>query len=406
MSDYLHGVEVIHLTSGGQPITAQASSVIGIVGTAPFANAAAFPLDTPVLITRAAEAAALKATLPTDAAAGAEGTLPTSIAAIYDQVRTPIVVIRVEKETELADQLVKVVGVQAESTGVYALLAAKAAVGVKPKILIATGFTHQQTGGAANPVVAALKTVADRLRAVVVSDGPNDTDAAALTKAALETGGRIYPVDPTVGVLDRTGVIVQRPASAHVAGLGARSDSDPDRGFWWSWSNQTLNGVVSIGRPIEFSMSDAVASSNRLNAGGVAVIVNEDGFRLWGNRFPGTDNDYPFLAQRRTIDIIFDSIEAGFRWALDRPFSRNLIDDIAGNLDDFQRSLQRRGATIGGRVWIDPELNTPETFQAGRLFVNFDGEPSAPLDRLTFLFRRETGYYAELISDGSTSKAA
>lgn len=401
---YLHGVEVIHLIEGGRPVTVQATSVIGIVGTAPFADPAAFPLDTPVLITKAAQAAALKATMPANAAAGAEGTLPTSIAAIYDQVRTPIVVVRVEVETEQADQLAKVVGAQDESTGVYALLAARAAVGVKPKILIATGFTHQQTGGAANPVVAAFKTVAARLRAIALSDGPSDTDAAALAKAALETGGRVYPIDPTVGVLDRTGAIIQRPSSAHVAGLGARSDQE--RGFWWSWSNQTINGIVSIGRPIEFSMSDTTASSNLLNAGGVAVIVNEDGFRLWGNRVPGADNEFTFLAQRRTMDVIFDSIEASFRWAMDRPFSRNLLDDISGNLEAFIRDLKRRGAVIGGRVWIDPELNTEETFREGQLFVNFDGEPSAPLDRLTFLFRRETGYYAELVTGASTPQAA
>lgn len=404
MSDYLHGVEVIHLIEGGRPVTVQATSVIGIVGTAPFADPDAFPLDKPVRITQASQAAALKATMPANAPVGAEGTLPTSIAAIYDQVRTPIVVIRVEAEDELADQLVKVVGAQDESTGVYALLAARAETGLKPKILIATGFTHQQIDGAANPVVAALKTVAARLRAVVVSDGPSDTDAAALSKAALETGGRIYPVDPTVGVLDRTGVIVQRPSSAHVAGLGARSDQE--RGFWWSWSNQTINGVVSIGRPIEFSMNDTSASSNILNDGGMAVIVNEDGWRLWGSRLPGNDNEFPFLSQRRTMDVIFDSIEANFRWAMARPFSANLLDDISGNLDAFIRSLKRQGAVIGGRVWIDPELNTPETFQAGQLFVNFDGEPSAPLERLTFLFRRETGYYAELVSGASTPQAA
>ena len=404
MSDYLHGVEVIHLTEGGRPITVQATSAIGIVGTAPFADPAAFPLDMPVRITTAAQALALKATMPANAVAGAEGTLPTSIAAIYDQARTPIVVIRVEVETELADQLVKVVGAQDESTGVYGLLAARAATGLKPKILIATGFTHQQIGGAANPVVAALKTVAARLRAVVVSDGPNDTDTAALAKAAMETGGRIYAVDPTVGVLDRTGAIIQRPSSAHVAGVIALSDQE--RGFWWSPSNRTINGIVSIGRPIEFSMNDTSASSNILNGGGVAVIVNEDGFRLWGNRLPGDDNEFPFLSQRRTMDVIFDSIEANFRWAMDRPFSSNLLDDIAGNLDAFIRDLKRRGAVIGGRVWIDPELNTPETFRAGQLFVNFDGEPSAPLDRLTFLFRRETGYYAELVSGASTPQAA
>jgi hypothetical protein len=404
MSDYLHGVEVLHLTDGAQTVTAKSTAVIGIVGTAPFANAAAFPLDTPVLITRATAAAALTATLPANSAAGAEGSLPLAIAAIYDQVRTPIVVVRVEADADPADQLVNVVGAAAESTGVYALLAARAMTGVKPKILIATGFTHQQTGGAANPVVMALRGIATRLRAVVVADGPSDTDAAALAKAALEGGERVYHVDPTVGVLDRTGVIAQRPASAHVAGVLALSDQE--RGFWWSPSNRTLNGVVSIGRPIEFSMSDTAASSNILNGGGVAVIVNEDGFRLWGNRTKGADDGYPFLAQRRTVDTLFDAVEASFRWAMDRPFSLNLLDEVSGSLEAYQRDLKLRGAIIGGRVWIDPELNTEATFREGQLFVNLDGEPSAPLDRLTFLFRRETGYYAELVSGASTPQAA
>lgn len=411
MSDsYLHGVEVVEVLDGGQAITTQATAVIGIVGTAPFADPAAFPLDTPVLVTSPRTAAALTATLAEDAELDAEGTLPVALQGVFDQVRTSVVVIRVDTEETETAQLATVVGQAAQLTGVYALLAAKSVVGLKPKILIAPGFTHQTpTAGepavaAANPVVMALRGVADRLRAVVVADGPSDTDAAALAKVGLEGGERVYHVDPTVGVLDRTGAYVQRPASAHVAGLGAKSDQT--RGFWWSWSNQTLNGVVSIGRPIEFSTSDATASSNILNAAGVAVIVNDDGFRLWGNRTAPNDGQYEFLPQRRCTDVVFDAVEASFRWAQDRPFSANLLDDIASEVALYQRNLKARGAQLGGRVWLDPELNTEATFKAGQLYVNFDGEAPAPLDRLTFLFNRNTGYYAELVSAAGSSQAA
>lgn len=396
MPDYLHGIEAKELAGGVQPVRARSTSTIGIIGTAPFADAAAFPLDTPVRINSATQAAKLKATMPADAALDAEGTLPVFLAGIFDQVRTEIVVIRVAHDAEIADQLALVVGAADERTGVYGFLSAQAVTGAKPKILIAPGFTHQQTGAAANVVVAALKGVADKLRAIIVADGPSDTDALAIAKAGVEGGPRVYHVDPTVGVLARTGVIVQRPASAHVAGVIALSDQE--RGFWWSPSNRKINGVVSIGRLIEFGLNDPAASSNALNEQGVAVIVQNDGFLLWGNRTKGAAGEVAFLSQRRTTDTVFDALEESFLWALDRPFSRNLLDDIVGSVEAYQRELKALGAQIGGRVWLDPELNTPTSFMQGQLYVNLDGEGPAPLERLTFLYSRNTAYYAELVS--------
>ena len=151
MSDaYLHGVEVVELTTANRSITTPSTAVIGLVGTAPFADPEAFPLDRPVLVTSAAQAAALTATLAANAALDAEGTLPTAFQAIYDQTRTPVVIVRVDDDATSAAQLALVVGTEATKTGVYALLAAKSETGMTPKILIATGFTHQQTSGAAS----------------------------------------------------------------------------------------------------------------------------------------------------------------------------------------------------------------------------------------------------------------
>ena len=50
MSAFLHGVEVVEIDSGARPIQTVRSSVVGLVGTAPEAEAASFPLNTPVLI--------------------------------------------------------------------------------------------------------------------------------------------------------------------------------------------------------------------------------------------------------------------------------------------------------------------------------------------------------------------
>ena len=47
---FLHGIEVVELDDGPRPIRTVKSSVIGLIGTAPEADAKKFPLDTPILI--------------------------------------------------------------------------------------------------------------------------------------------------------------------------------------------------------------------------------------------------------------------------------------------------------------------------------------------------------------------
>ena len=47
---FLHGVEVVQIDNGARPIQTVRSSVIGVIGTAPEADASVFPVNTPVLI--------------------------------------------------------------------------------------------------------------------------------------------------------------------------------------------------------------------------------------------------------------------------------------------------------------------------------------------------------------------
>ena len=71
----------------------------------------------------------------------------------------------------------------------------------------------------------------ERLRAVVVADGPNVDDQAAIGYAADHGSDRLYVVDPWLKVLSGTSYVDQ-PSSARVAGLIAKVDAE--RGFWES----------------------------------------------------------------------------------------------------------------------------------------------------------------------------
>ncbi|MFY0623594.1 MAG: hypothetical protein JXQ89_18085 [Pelagimonas sp.] len=47
--------------------------------------------------------------------------------------------------------------------------------------------------------------------------------------------------------------------------------------------------------------------------------------------------------------------------------------------------------------WLDAELNTEVTLKAGELYLDFDMEPPAPLERLKFRAHRNGAYYKDLV---------
>jgi len=384
MTEFIHGVEVVEVLDGTRPIQTPRFSIIGVIGTAPAADAAKFPLDTPVSISNPTAALAL----------GVTGTLLDQVNAIYKNGGGTVVVVRVDEGADETATLAKVKGQAASNTGVHAFLLSEAHTGVAPRILIAPGFTHQRPGDAANPVVAELKAVLGKLRATSVVDGPNTTDVAAKVAADECGSDRILFVDPRVLVSDEdTGLPVPNFASSLVAGGMA------SRGFWLSPSNKVLAGVVGMSRIIEHRPQDSDGQSNTLNADNIAVIIRRDGFRLWGNRGTGQDPLTAFISVRRTMDAVSEAVERAHDWAIDRPLSSQLALDIIDSVNAYLRELRSRGAILGGEASLNPELNTAEVLKSGRLYVDFDLEPAAPLERLTFTLYRNDGYYDELVNN-------
>lgn len=384
---FLHGVEVEQITNGLRPIRTVKSSVIGLVGTAPAADPLLFPVNTPVLVTGPTQAALL----------GTGGTLKDAYAAAYAQGVNAVVVVRVTVGADAAGTLANVVGADVGSTGVWALMNAGPLLGQVPRILAAPGFTSTPAADPANPATTALLSVAARLRAVVIADGPNTNEADALLDRGKYGSDRLYIVDPAVRVFDTaTATYVTRPASGYVAGLLSRTDVE--KGFWWSPSNQIVQNIVGTARPVTFNISSPDTEANRLNEDEVATIVREDGFRLWGNRTCATDPLWAFLPVRRTADMIYESLEQAHLWAMDRPFSVQLLLDIRDSVKAYINTLVARGALLGGDVWIDPELNTETEMKAGKLYVDFDIEPPAPLEHLIFRAHRNGSYYEELVT--------
>lgn len=398
MPEFLHGVEVVEIDGGARPIRIAKSNVVGLIGTAPDASDTAFPLNTPVLVAGSrSEAAGL------DTVGDGAGTLPAAIDGIFDQIGAAVVVVRVEEDADEAETLANVIGgadVDGSALGAQCFLEAEALLGVAPRVLVAPGFTHQRPddgegGNVANPVAAELLSIADRLRAVVIIDGPNTTDADALVVAGEHGSERAYLVDPWCKVMNGAGEIVDEPISARVAGLIAKTDAED--GFWHSPSNRIIAGVVGMGRPVSFRLGDANARANILNGANVSTVIRQGGFKLWGNRTLSVDPKWAFLSVRRTADIINDSLLRAHMWAVDRNITRTYVQEVTDGVNAFLRELQALGAILGGRCWADPDLNTPTAIADGRVYFNFDFTPPYPAEHIVFRSHLVGDYLEEVV---------
>ncbi len=255
-------------------------------------------------------------------------------------------------------------------------------------------------GTTANPVAAELAALCQRYRACTVVSGPNTTVEDAVQYRMDFASDRLMILDPFVKVAV-DGAPVSMPADAMVLGLQARVDYE--EGFWVSPSNHVLNGVLGTHRPIEHSLSDRSVESQYLNSQHVSTIIRSPsgGWKLWGNRVTSSDPLHVFWSVRRAHDVIIESIELAHEPYLGKPFSKQVLVDIAETVNRALRRWQALGATLGGRVWLDPALNTAESMASGLLYVHYDGEAPAPIEHLVFVFNRNTGYYTTVLAEAA-----
>jgi hypothetical protein len=349
----------------------------------------AFPLNTPVLIA---------GSRVTAAKLGATGTLPQALDDILDQAGAVVVVVRVAVGADDAATTANIIGGVNSGTGafegVHAFRGAESVLGFAPRILCAPGWTHQKTGSTANPVVAELVGIAERLRAVIIADATNGTDSDAIAYAGDWGSKRVYCHYPFDTKLDSLGNQINVPASARIAGQIAKSDNE--RGFWWSPSNTTVNGIVGTSQAIDFALGDANCRANLLNEKNVGTTIRQNGYRLWGNRTCADDPKWMFLSVVRTADIINDSLLRAHLWAVDRNITKTYVQDVVEGVKAYLRHLMGIEAILGGDCWADPDLNTPDQIAQGKVYFDFDFTPPFPAEHVTFRSHLVNDYVKEI----------
>jgi hypothetical protein len=369
----MHGIRVIEILTGARPITAVATAIIGLVATAPDADAAAFPLNTPVLVTD------VRAAL---ADAGVQGTLAGSLAAIADQCSPIVIVVRVAPGADAATTELALVGDAGGYTGVHALLAAEAQLGVRPRILGCPGLDTQA-------VTAALVSVAKKLRGMVYASCAGADTVAEATDYRDEFADRelmlIYP--------NFSGGFA---GSAVARALGLRARIDSEMGWHKTLSNVAVAGVSGLSAPIFFDLQSDATDAGLLNAAPVTTLVRMNGHRYWGNRTCSDEPLFAFESAVRTSQALADEISAGLAWAVDKPLNAGLVRDVLETINARFRSLQAQGRIVGAVAYFDPAQNAREDLAAGRLAIDYEFTPCAPAEQITLNQRITDRFYGTL----------
>lgn len=381
LDSFHHGVRVVELDGGTRPIRTIETGVIGIVATASDADATAFPLNRPVLI--AGDSSMI-------GKAGILGTLSKTLAAIFEQTRPMIVVVRVEDGADAAETTANVIGTytaEGMATGIKALGAAKAQLGIQPRVLGAPGLDNLE-------VTTALVSLAKQSRSMVYARAQGATkEAAALYRDGF--GDReLCLIWPDFTAFDVATAATAEISSVAIA-LGLRAKLDNDVGWHKTLSNIVVSGVTGISKDVSWLLQSMATDAGYLNTREVTTLIRESGFRFWGNRTCSEDPLFAFESYTRTAQILADTMAEAHLWAVDKPLHPSLIKDIVEGINLKMKEWTRYGYLIGGSAWYDPDMNTTDTLKAGGIYIDYEYTPVPPLENLAFVQRVTDRYWLD-----------
>lgn len=304
-----------------------------------------------------------------------------------------------------AADIIGAVNAAGDRTGMKLLQDTWNQYGFYPKILIAPVFCTQKS------VSAELIAQAEKLGAIAYIDAPIGTTFQQVLAGRGPAGAINFNTSsdrarlcyPHVKVYDSTtNADVLEPLSSRAAGLRAKIDME--KGFWWSNSNQEIQGITGTERSLSAMIDDPQSEVNQLNENGITTVFNSygSGLRLWGNRtaaWPTVTHMRNFENVRRTGDVINESIRYFSQQYMDMPINQALIDALTESVNTWGRKLIADGALLGFECWYDPARNPQTELAAGHLLLSYKFTPPPPLERLTFETEITSEYLVSLESN-------
>jgi uncharacterized protein len=357
-----------NLRSTVAKIDTRDSTVIGVPLPAPLADNVTFPIDEPVKLSldNSEQIGLLGAGIARDTVNQilSEG-IVTDLAFVRTQHST-----LTDPQAKLEAEINAIVGSAGSKTGIWALLEAKSHIKIEPGCIIAPGYTSHRLSNAANPIVAAGRTVADRIiDCMVIADTPAaSTEDAIVWAEDFATALNVIGMYPG-GVVNLGAGNVTRPLSANVAAAMVRRDKEtggPYKAFW----NRALQGVLGPSVPVGYTDGDINSEANQLAQAGVGSII--EGNLLWAPFTTATDptvNSWRSIKKIRTRRAVEKAMLRPMRQYLAEDITPHVVSLIYRAADQFLSDLTTLGAIIDYELIWSKSLNPASLLEAGGLRV-------------------------------------
>jgi len=249
----------------------------------------------------------------------------------------------------------------------------------------------------ANPIASTLPAILASYLGVAVVDAPATTELAAINYRETLSSNRLILVSPDVKVLEN-GVVVRKPASPRVIGIGVRRDFEYEGRPFHSWANQPIYGIVGPGRDVEFSLTDGATEGQDLMTHQIGPIVRGES----GDDFAISDGGFVFLGidnvgeeavwqqyhKVRGRDFIELTCLRTLRFYLGKfNLTTHTIQTVVNVVGNILNISQSKGDILGYLCRFDPDLNNPDDLRTGKIYIDARFE-EAPVFRLATIMSR------------------
>lgn len=370
------------------------------------ADAATFPIGEPIRFSTGdtAKLAKLGTGALADAVKGAAAQLTTQ--------GVDVTVVRVAANADKAEVASDIIDL------LPALKTVASAVNATPHLVHVgqTDWVPDETHG--NPVVAALPTLLEALRAFSVVQAPSDSLENAVTWREYISSQRIHAIASMAEVWDTsTSAYVSRPAAPRILGLGIRKDNAMGGYPFDTWCNEPIYGIGGITRPVAYSLEDGTTEGQELLAADLGILVAgeigvdqaiaDGGITYLGFSSCGSDADYwSQYHQLRSLDYV--TVEAmkitreilGKRatparveaWilSLKTAIAKHVADGrlLGGNVNFPIADADAIAAVLSTLTGQTEGVNTADSYANGELLSTIAIEPAPVIKVVTNQFKR------------------
>ncbi|MCL9783670.1 phage tail protein [Vibrio sp. S4M6] len=380
IQDFTHNGAEVRSERSPAPYGPLGKTVLGVVGTAPDADAS-IPKNKPYRVSSTRLAALL------DTKGNERGTAVDFCNQVLKVTQVPIYVVIVDEGVDEAATINNIIGgtdADGQRTGTHALTECTE----KPTHIFAPGYSSNQ------PVADELVAIGKRMYAIPVGDAPNTTDQAAITYCnglpAVGTGYEaFYLVDNWPHVYSKaesSNVII--PASTMAATCFGRV---------LPWESPASNGgvvIAALSRQVDYDILDQSSQADLLMKNGVSVFVDtSEGYKLKGNRCIHGD----FVNKKGLEYAIIRKLAATSESDMGKNLTERFMNQKVKSVNSMLKAMIVEEALMGCQVFLHPTLNSTEKYKSGCWAIAIEYAGYSPNEHMIYVLDEDDGIVDEFI---------